>query len=115
MTINIRAVGMELTPAIRQYVEEKFQSIEKFAHKIMRIDVDLGMETHHHNKGQIYSCAAVIQIPRDVLKIERTAEDLYKAIDKVKDHLRETLAQRKDKDTEARQATDESVGGADGM
>lgn len=109
MTINIRAVGIELTPAIRQYAEEKFETLEKFAHKIMQIDLDIGMETQHHNKGQIYSCAAVIQIPGDVIKVERTADDLYKAIDKVKDHLRETLSQLKDKRTEARQAGDLST------
>ena len=37
---------------------------------------------------------------RTLLKVERTAEDMYKAIDKVKDHLRETLAQRKEREQE---------------
>ncbi|MEO5927512.1 MAG: ribosome-associated translation inhibitor RaiA [Patescibacteria group bacterium] len=97
MTINIRATGMELTPAIRQYVEDKMGTLEKFAHDIIQIDVIAGMETNHHNKGEIYSCAANVEVKGEVLRVERTAEDLYKAIDKVKDHLRETLAQRKDK------------------
>ena len=97
MTINIRAVGMELTPALRQYIEEKFSSLEKFDPKIMQIDVHVGKETNHHNKGEIYSCSANVDIPGDLLKVERTAEDQYKAIDKVKDHLRETMSQRHDR------------------
>ncbi len=97
MVINIRAVGMELTPAIRQYIEEKFASLEKFANDIMQVDVDLGKLTNHHNKGKIMNCAAVLQLKGSVIKIERTAEELYKAIDKVKDHLRETLSQDKDR------------------
>lgn len=101
MTINIRAMGMELTPAIRQYVEEKFESLDKFA-RITQIDVDLGMDSQHHQKGNIYACSATVQIPGDVLKIQRETEDLYKAIDKVKDHLREMLAQLKEKKIDRR-------------
>jgi putative sigma-54 modulation protein len=104
MVINIRAVGMELTPAIRQYVEEKYTSLGKFASDIMQIDVDLGRSTNHHNKGKIMNCAAVLQLKGDVIKVERSAEDLYKAIDKVKDHLRETLAQKKERKIDNRKA-----------
>lgn len=97
MTINIRAVGMELTPAIRQYVEEKFGSLDKFAPKAMQIDVSVGKESDHHNKGDVFVCIANMEMPGDLLRVERNAKSLYKAIDKVKDHLRETLAQRKEK------------------
>ncbi|MFH1620951.1 MAG: ribosome-associated translation inhibitor RaiA [Patescibacteria group bacterium] len=104
MNINIRAVNMELTPAIKQYVEEKFTSLDKFTGDIMQIDVDLGKESNHHNKGKIMNCAAVLELKGDVIKVERAAEDLYKAIDKVRDHLRETLAQMKEKKIKDRQS-----------
>lgn len=100
MTTNIRAMGMDLTDAIRTYVEEKFASLEKYSNKIVRIDVDLGKTSNHHNKGDIFTCAAIIQIPGDVLKIEKTEEDLYKAIDKVKDHYREVLVNIKERERE---------------
>ena len=97
MVINIRAKGMELTPAIKQYVEDKFNSLEKFADSILQIDVDLGRDTNHHNKGNVFMCSAKVQVPGDLLKIEKSTESLYKAVDKVKDHLREILVQRKEK------------------
>lgn len=97
MTINIRATGMDLTPAIRQYAEEKFGALEKFASDILQIDLTIGMGTNHHQKGDIFTCAANVEVTGEVLRVEREAEDLYKAIDKVKDHLRETLAQRKER------------------
>lgn len=97
MTINLRAVGMDLTPAIREYVEEKFGTLEKYAAHIIQMDVEIGLETKHHNKGEIFSCSVNVDIPGDLLKIERTADGLYKAIDEVRDHVRETLAQRKDR------------------
>ncbi|MFA5936160.1 MAG: ribosome-associated translation inhibitor RaiA [Patescibacteria group bacterium] len=97
MTINIRATGMELSPAIRQYVEDKMNTLEKYAGDIILIDAVVGMETTHHQKGSIYTCAINVELKGDLLRVERNAEDLYKAIDKVRDHLRETLAQRKEK------------------
>jgi putative sigma-54 modulation protein len=102
MTINIRAVGMELTPTIREYVEEKYAMLEKYTGDIMQIDIHLGKDTNHHNKGKIFTCSATVELKGDVLKVERSEEDLYKAIDKVKDHLRETLAQKKERNADAR-------------
>lgn len=97
MTINLRAQGMELTDAIRTYVEEKILSLEKYTREIVIVDAVVGKSTSHHHKGDIFMCSMNVQIPGDVLKIEREEDDLYKAIDKVRDHLRETLAQRKER------------------
>ncbi len=97
MVINIHAVGIELTPAIRQYVEEKMNSLEKYGQDILQMDVDLGMESKHHHKGDVFTCSTKVEVPGDLIKIEKSTETLYKAIDKVRDHLRETLAQRADK------------------
>lgn len=98
---------MELTPAIRQYVEEKFAALEKYDPTLLQADIHIGKDTNHHNKGDVFSCSATMEVTGDVLKVERAEEDLYKAIDKVKDHLRETLAQRKEKHVDARQAGSE--------
>ncbi len=111
MNVNIRATGCELTPALRQYVEEKFSTLEKYGPDLIQADVHIGKDTNHHNKGEVFSCSATVELSGDVIKVERTAEDLYKAIDKVKDHLRETLAQRKEKLVDSHQegASDEVV------
>lgn len=101
MTINIRGVHLELTDAIRQYVEEKMASIEKFG-EITLVDAEVGKTTEHHQKGDIFFCRANVQMPGDMVTVERESEDLYKAIDKVRDHLRETLAQRKDRKIDER-------------
>lgn len=105
MVINIYAVGMELTPALRKYIEDKFNSLEKFSSVILQIDVHAGKDTNHHNKGEIYTCSVNVELPGELLKIERTAANQYKAIDKVKDHLRETLAQKKEKMIDSKRKT----------
>ena len=91
MTINITHRGAELTPAVKQYVEEKMESLQKYFDSIRHMDVEVGIINHHHQKGNIFECKAVVQVGGDVIRVEKDAEDLYKAIDKVKDHLRVEL------------------------
>jgi putative sigma-54 modulation protein len=97
MTINIHAAGMDLTDAIKDYAEEKISSLEKYYDNIIHIEVDLGLDSHHHNKGEIYSCAATIEVPSKVFRVEKEEKNLYKAIDKVRDHLREEMTAWKEK------------------
>ena len=103
MTINIIHKGLEVTPAIRVYVEEKMGSLEKFMGAVDYLDVEVGMSTHHHQKGEVFLCKVNVTVGGEVVHIEREEEDLYKAIDKVRDHLRETLAQAKKRHEDARQ------------
>ena len=104
MTINITHHGIELTPALKQYVEEKMESLLKYFDSIRHMDVEIGLANHHHQKGKIYECKAVVQVGGDVMRLEKEANDQYKAIDKVRDHLRVILNDWK------RRLTDRSQG-----
>lgn len=97
MIITIHGTGMELTPAIREYAEEKITSLEKFFDKITKAEIDLGMQSHHHNKGDIFYAEVTLDIPGRVLRVVKEEPDLYKAIDKVKDHLKVELESAKEK------------------
>lgn len=95
MTINIVHHGVELTPAIKSYVEEKIQSLEKYANDIRHADVEVGLGNRHHQKGDVFLCKVVLQLESDVIRLEKEEESLYKSIDKVRDHLRAELSNRK--------------------
>ena len=86
---------MELTQAIRDYAEEKMQSLEKFMDSIRHIDIEVGRAGGHHHKGDVYECKVNVQIGGKVMQVDREAEDLYKAIDKVRDHMRVELTEWK--------------------
>ena len=92
MKIN-RIVGtnMELTQVIKDYVEEKIGSLSKYWDKIIDADVDVGLTSKHHQSGKIYRCEVNMRVPGKILRVEKTEKDLYKAIDKVKDHLQEMI------------------------
>lgn len=91
MIINIRATGMELTPAIKQYAEEKFEKLTRYFNNIQKIDIDVGLRSHHHQHGKIYYSEVNVHVPGKLVRVQRDATDLYKAIDSVKDHLKVEL------------------------
>jgi ribosomal subunit interface protein len=97
MRINIKGTNIELTEALKSYVEEKIGGLTKFFDHITMADVDIGLRTHHHKKGKIYYAEVNLHVPNDWLRVVKDAEDLYKAIDKVKDHVKAELEERKEK------------------
>lgn len=99
MQINIKATKIELTPAIKDYVQTKMDMLEKYFGNIQPTDVHFEVEltTSHHHKGDIYRAEVNMSVPGELLRIERTEDDLYKAIDKVKDHMKDVIIKYKEK------------------
>jgi putative sigma-54 modulation protein len=88
---------MELTETIKDYINDKIGGLEKFWDKIIDADVEVGLITKHHQSGDIYRCEVNMRVPGEVLRVTKTEKDLYKAIDKVKDHLRNLIEERQGK------------------
>ncbi len=100
MKINIKATGIELTPAITDYVEKKIAHIEKFLDK-NNVDtvaqVEVGRSTRHHKTGNIFRAEVHITGVGIDLYAVREMEDLYAAIDIVKDEIVQNVLQLKGK------------------
>jgi ribosomal subunit interface protein len=73
------------------------EMLQKYFEGIQNVDVEIGLRSQHHNKGAIYFADINVQVPGNVLHMEKDAEDLYKAIDKAKDHLKMELEKIKEK------------------
>lgn len=97
MTINIQGTGIELTDAIKQYAEEKIEGLTKFFDNIQQADIDVGIRSHHHHKGRVFYAEVNLSVPGRMVRVVKEGEDLYKAIDKVKDHLKVELGKIKGK------------------
>ena len=94
MTLNIKHRNVELTEAIKAYVEEKMQSLKKYADLVDHASVEVGKENTHHKNGNVFMCKAVLDLKNGkVVRVDREAKDLYKAIDKVHDHARQSLSE----------------------
>lgn len=99
MKINIKSTKIELTDAIKNYVQEKMDMLEKNlgSIKVLNCDVEVGMTSNHHNKGEIYRTEVNLNLPGELLRVEKTEEDLYRSIDNVKDHLTMAIKKYKEK------------------
>ncbi len=98
MNTTIRGTGMELTEAIKVYAEEKVQSLEKFFDHIISADIDVGLRSGHHHKGEIFYAEVNLQVPHhDLVRVEKDAGDLYAAIDMVHGQLKLELEKMKEK------------------
>lgn len=99
MRTNIKATNIELTEKIKSYVQEKVNMLEKFLGKVQALNVNFEVEltTHHHLKGEIYRAEMNLEVPGELLRVEKTEKDLFKAIDKVKDHMAMGIKKYKEK------------------
>lgn len=104
MQLTIEPKGLELTDAIRTYAEEKFRMLESIG-DIIKLDIDCGKESGAHHHGDIYMCEAHLFVAGKDFFVKKQGEDLYKTIDKVKDHLKELFAEWK-----ARQVSEKKHG-----
>ncbi len=101
MKINIKATGIELSPALFSYVEKRLAKVEKYldiTEPIMA--VELGKSTEHHKQGEIYR--AEVRITGGGLDYYATKEaiDIYAAIDEVRDEIIHEITKNKGKKRE---------------
>jgi putative sigma-54 modulation protein len=98
MQIDIKGTNLELTEAIKDYVNEKIGSLDKFFDGILEARVDIGLTTKHHQKGNIFRAEVNLEVPRKHnLRAESEREDLYMAINEVKDELQRQIKKLKEK------------------
>lgn len=97
MIITVHGTKIELTESLKQYAEEKILGLSKFFPHITKAQIDLGLISNHHQKGDIYYAEVNVHLPRKIIRVVKEEADLYKAIDKVKDHLKVDLEKVKEK------------------
>ncbi|HAZ28472.1 MAG TPA: ribosome-associated translation inhibitor RaiA [Candidatus Magasanikbacteria bacterium] len=97
MVITIHGTGIDMTDPIKAYATEKCESLIKYFDNIQKAQIDVGTRGNHHQKGKVYYAEVNLHVPGKVLRVVKDAEDLYKAIDKVKDHLKVELERMKGK------------------
>lgn len=99
MNIKIKSTRLELTDAIRDYFQTKMDMVEKYLGDIKAINCDVEIEkaVGGQHKGDIFRAEVNLEVPQKLLRVEKTETDLYKAIDKVKDHLEVVIKKYKEK------------------
>lgn len=82
---------MDLTDALKAYVEEKINSVEKFTvpheEEVPLAEVEIGKTTKHHNVGDVFRAEVNLSVRGRGYRAVSEKNDLYAAIDDVRNEL----------------------------
>ena len=91
MNLTVSGHHLEVTPAIRQHVEEKLVPIERHGDHITRAEVTLVVEKHLHK------AEANVHVAGADLFASSESDDMYAAIDALADKLDRQVIKHKEK------------------
>ena len=99
MKIKIKASKIELSPNIKDYIQEKMDMLDKYlgSVKATNCDVEIAREQTGQHSGKVFRAELNLSVPGELLRVEKTEKDIYKAIDKVKDHMTRSIRRYKQK------------------
>ncbi|MBL4955034.1 ribosome-associated translation inhibitor RaiA [Neobacillus sp. OS1-32] len=94
MNYNVRGENIEVTPAIREYVEKKISKLERYFTEApdAKVNVNLRFNPDKTSKVEI-----TIPLQNLVLRAEETNSDMYAAIDLIGDKLERQIRKHKTK------------------
>ena len=108
MNIIIRTKNIEMTPTLREFIEIKISSLEKYCRECQVDDdpslsstteaiVEVGKDTLHHKKGDVYQAQCQFTFNGNKIHAHTDADDLEKAVAAVRDDLQDQLTRLKGK------------------
>ena len=106
MNIIIRTKNIDMTPTLRDFIETKIGSIEKYCRDCQVDDdpglsacseaiVEVGKDTLHHKKGDVYTAQCQFTFNGNKIHASTDADDLEKAVTAVRDDLQDQLTRLK--------------------
>ena len=96
MNITISGKDFKLTPAIKEYVNEKIGKLAKFNADILRIGVELDVD-HNVTKGKKNRIEVWVYLPGKTVQAGMKAEHMDEAIDLVYPIIERQIIKQKEK------------------
>ena len=103
MNINLQGKNMELTEAIKDYVLKRVTNLEKLLSTIetrggeVMVNFEVGKSTKHHKSGVVFHADCLININGKEFYSSSDKEDLYQAVDEIKESLFNEIKKSKDR------------------
>jgi|SRR3989338_256000 len=103
MKINLLAKNLELTDQIRDYVMKKVTNLEKLLYSIkekggeVMANFEVGKTTNHHKSGKVFRAECLIKIDGEDFYASAETDDLFAAIDEVKENIFREISKFKNK------------------
>lgn len=100
INIKITSTNLSVSPVVEEYVSKKMNSLEKFlnSHDHILCEVELAKTTNHHKSGDdIYKAEVNIKSDGKQFFVAVEKDDLYAAIDEMKDEAERVIVSHKKK------------------
>ena len=94
MNFNIRGENIEVTPAIREYVEKKISKLERYFSETPDAQVNVNLKTYNDKTSKVEVTIPMSQL---LLRAEEDHMDMYAAIDLISDKLERQIRKHKTK------------------
>ncbi len=103
MQINLLGKNLEITEAMSEYVEKRVTNLGKLLSKIensggeVMVHFEVGRRTNGQNKGDVFHADCNININGKKFYASADKEDLYQAVDQIKETLFREISKDKDR------------------
>ena len=94
LKVNVRGENIEVTSAIRDYIEKKVSKLEKYLDQNINATAHVNLKTYPDKTAKV---EVTIPLPYLVLRAEETSTDMYGSIDLVTDKLIRQIRKHKTK------------------
>ncbi|GEL14640.1 ribosome hibernation-promoting factor, HPF/YfiA family [Pediococcus cellicola] len=94
LDFNVRGENIEVTEAIRNYVEKRISKLEKYFDTSVNAKAHVNLKVHPDKTAKV---EVTIPLPYLVLRAEETSPDLYASVDLVTDKLERQIRKYKTK------------------
>ncbi|GEO74628.1 ribosome-associated protein Y (PSrp-1) [Levilactobacillus namurensis DSM 19117] len=94
LTFNIRGENIEVTDAIRDYVQKRISKLEKYFENNVEAIAHVNLKVYQNKTAKV---EVTIPLPYLTLRAEETSPDLYASVDLVTDKLERQIRKFKTK------------------
>lgn len=94
MNYNIRGENIEVTPAIRDYIEKKVSKLDRYFTEVLDANVHVNLKVNQDKTSKVEITIPLTQL---VLRAEEINNDMYAAIDLIVDKLERQIRKHKTK------------------
>lgn len=108
MKINIKSTGLDLTPSLVAYIEEKVGSLDHFisdkgehdgemrSHETVEAFVEVARTTKHHRQGEVFRAEINVKVGGKLFRTEEDEWDVRLAVDAARDEMKRELVKQKE-------------------
>jgi putative sigma-54 modulation protein len=94
LNFNIRGENIEVTPAIRDYVESKIEKVERYFNDELSANANVNLKVYNNNQTKV---EVTIPMKNLTLRAEERHNDMYAAVDLIIDKLERQIRKHKTK------------------